>query len=291
MALLSANARDYVARPGPGAEVQPYGLFSVAPPMDLPEHASVMGIEFQTPFCALPSGYATACVPASKASALTGAYTTVTGDPFVVLAGMECGAITANTNEDQDAYTRNFVLNKLRGGEQRVVESIFSRGLVGAAPGLSTFAGTTTVVTPATDNLVNAVQALEGAFGAAYGLPGVLHVPLKAAGQLANGHLVENAGTAASPQWVTNVGTRVSIGNYQGYGPTDTAPADAAHRWIYLTGPVAVWRQPDSEIFVSPWAESIDKSTNQIHRFAERTYIVTFECVSFAVLANIEACC
>jgi hypothetical protein len=83
----------------------------------------------------------------------------------------------------------------------------------------------------------------------------------------------------------------VSIGNYQGYGPTDVAPADAAHRWIYLTGPVNVWREPDSRMFVSPWAESIDKSTNQTHRFAERTYIVTYECVSFAVLANIEACC
>lgn len=291
MALLSANAREYVPRPGSGAEVQPYGLFSVAQPQHLPEHASVMGIEYQSPFCALPTGYATACVPASKAASLVGSYTTVTGDPFVVLAGSECGTITENTGEDQDAYTRNLVLNKLKAGEQRVVESVFSRGLVGQAPGLSTFAGTTTVPTPTTDNLVNAIQALEAAYGAVMGIPGMLHVPLKAQAQLSNGHLLENRGTAASPQWFTNVGTPVSIGNYQGYGPTDVAPADAAHRWIYLTGPVNVWRQDDSEIFVSPWAESIDKTTNQVHRFAERTYIVTFECVSFAVLANIEACC
>lgn len=291
MAVLSANARDYVTRPGPGAEVLPYGLFSVAPPRDLSEHASAMGLELQSPFCALPSGYAVNCTPASKASALTGSYTTVTGDPFVVLAGMECGTITGNTGTTPDEYTRDFVVNKLRAGEQRVVESIFSRGLSGQSPGLSTFAGTTTVPTPTTDNLVNAIQALEGAFGAAYGLPGMLHVPLKAMGQLANAHLLENVGTAATPKWVTNTGTLVSIGNYQGYGPTDVAPADAAHRWIYLTGPVNVWRQPDSDIFVSPWDASIDKTTNQTHRFAERTYIVEFECVSFAVLADIEACC
>lgn len=285
MAVMSANAREYVARPGPGSGVQPYGLFAVANMETLPEHASVFGIEFQTPYCTLPSGYAVNCPPASKAAALVSAYTTVTGDPFVVLAGMECGAITGNVGQTPDEYTRNYVIEKLRASEQRVVESIMSRGLNGQAPGLSTAAGTVTVPTPTLDNLVNAVQALEGAYGALYGLPGVLHVPLKAMGQLANSHLLERDGS----RWVTNTGTRVSIGNYQGYGPTDVAPADAAHRWIYLTGPVTVFSQ--SEPFVSPWEESIDKATNQTHRFAERTYIVTWECVTLAVLANIEACC
>lgn len=289
---MSANAREFVARPGPGAEVQPYGLFSVAAPQELPEHATVFGLEYQTPYCGLPVSYAVNCTPGSKASAQTGAYTTVTGDPFVVLAGMECGAITAGPNgQSPDDYTRDLVVQKLKAFEQRLVESVFSRGLSGQAPGLSTTVPTATVATPTTDNLVNAIQALEGAYGAAYGLPGVLHLPLKTMGQLANAHLLENVGTAASPKWVTNTGTLVSIGNYQGYGPTDVAPADAAHRWLYMTGPVNVWREPDSRMFVAPWAESIDKSTNQIRRFAERTYIVTFECVSFAILANIEACC
>lgn len=288
MAVMSANARDFVARPGPGAEVQPYGLFSVANMGDLSEHASVFGLEFQSPFCAVPSSYVVNCPPGSKSSALTGAPATITGDPFVVLAGMECGALTGGPNgQSPDEYTRWHVTNKLRAFEQRLVESVFSRGLSGQAPGLSTAAGTVTVPTPTADNLTNAVQALEAAYGAVYGLPGVLHVPLKAMGQLSSQHLLERDGS----RWVTNTGTRVSIGNYQGYGPADVAPADAAHRWIYLTGPVSVFRQPDSEIFVSPWAESIDKTTNQIRRFAERSYIVTFECVSFAVLANIEACC
>lgn len=289
MAVLSANARDFVARPGPGAEVQPYGLFTVAPPRDLSEHASVFGLEFQSPFCTVPSSYVVNCPPASKSSALTGGYTTIIGDPFVVLAGSECGAITAGPNgQSADDYTSTLVINKLKGFEQRLVESVLSRGLSGQAPGLSTAAGTVTVPTPTTDNLTNAIQALEGAYGAAYGLPGVLHVPLTAMGQLANNsHMIERDGS----RWVTPSGTAVSIGNYQGYGPTDVAPADAAHRWIYLTGPVAVFRQPDSDIYVSPWDASIDKVTNQIRRFAERTYIVTYECVSFAVLANIQACC
>lgn len=288
MAVMSANARDFVARPGPGAEVQPYGLFSVANMGDLSEHASVFGLEYQTPFCALPSGYVVNCPPGSKVSLMTGAPTTVTGDPFVVVSGMQCGALTGGPNgQSPDEYTRSYVVNKLKASEQRVVESIFSRGLNGQAPGLSTAAGTVTVPTPTADNLVNAVQALEGAYGAVYGLPGVLHVPLKAMGQLANAHLLERDGS----RWVTSTGTRVSIGNYSGYGPTDVAPADAAHRWIYMTGPVSVFRQSDSEMFVSPWEESIDKVTNQIQRIAERTYVVSWECVTLAVLANIEACC
>jgi hypothetical protein len=285
VAVTSANARWFVQRPGPGAELQPYGLFTVARPLDLPEKASVEGIEFQSPFCALPTGYAVACNPGDKTSSLTGSYTTVTGDPFVVLAGSECGAITTD-ERSPDAYTRDLVINKLRAGEQRVVENIFSRGLVGQANGLST-GGASTVATPTADNLLNAVQALEAAYAAAYGLPGVLHIPLKAFGQFQTGHL----GEFVDGVWYTASGNRVSFGNYAGYGPTDVAPADAAHRWIYLTGPVTVWRTPDSDIFVSDWAASINKATNQIHRYAERTYIVTYECVSFACLSNIEACC
>jgi len=289
MALMGANARVYVPYPGPGYAEQPYGLFSVVTPRDLPRHADDYGLEYQSPYCApLPSSYAVSCTPASKSSALTGSYTTVTGDPFVVLAGMECGAMTsAGNGQSPDEYTREFVIAKLKGFEQRLVESVFSRGLSGQAPGLSTTAGVVTVPTPTTDNLVNAIQALEGAYAAAFGLPGVIHVPAKAVGQLAAGRMLDKVNGV----WETALGSKVSIGNYQGYGPTDVAPADAAHRWIYMTGPVTIWRQPDSDIFVSPWAASIDKTSNQTHRFAERTYIVTYECVSFAVLANIEACC
>lgn len=289
MALMAANARAFVTYPGPGYAVQPYGLFNVATPRDMPEHADVFGLEYQSPFCSLPSSYAVGCPPGSKSAALVNSYQTVTGDPFVVLAGMECGAMTAASNsQSPDEYTRNYVISKLKGFEQRLVESVFSRGLSGQAPGLSTTAGVVTVPTPTVDNVVNAIQALEAAYAAAFGLPGVIHLPIKGSAQFASAHIGEMGSDGV---WHTDLGTAVSIGNYQGYGPTDVAPADAAHRWIYMTGPVTVWRQPDSDIFVSPWAESIDKATNQIHRFAERSYIVTYECVSFAVLANIEACC
>jgi hypothetical protein len=289
MAVLSANARDFVDRPGPGWENQPYGLFTVAKPLRLSDHASVEGQEFLTPYCSLPVGYAVNCTPGSKASALTGAYVNVPGDPFVVLAGMECGAMTAeNSGQSPDDYTRNFVISKLKAGEQRAVENIFSRGLVGQAPGLSTAVAPVTVPTPTNDNMINAIQALEAAYAALFGLPGVLHVPIKAMAQLATGHLTE-AGSDGVIR--TPMGTPISLGNYAGYGPADVAPADAAHRWIWMTGPVSVWRQDDADMFVSPWAESIDKTTNQIHRFAERTYIVEYECTPLALLANVEACC
>lgn len=279
--MAVVTAPDYVNRPGPGAELQPYGLFTAAGgPWDLPYHAVEGGLDYETPYCGLPSGYAVACAPGSKSASLTGGYTTVNGDPFMVLAGMECGIVGMD-----EARSRNLVLGKLRAGEQRVVENIFSRQLVGQSPGLSN--GGATVVAPlATNNILTAFGVLEAAYGAAYGLPGVFHVPLLAMPKVMDAHLVERVGAV----WRTASGHAVSFGNYAGRDATDGAPA-AGHTNIYLTGPVNVWRQPDSEIFVSPFDASLDKVTNQLHRFAERAYVVTWECVAFVTDLDLTTCC
>lgn len=285
--MATTMGRFDVPRPGPGAELQPYGLLRVANgPLPLPPRAAGGGVQFQTPYCGLPSGFAVACLPGSKAAALTGGYTTILGNPFVILAGMECGSIGIGPDGNPDVDSATLVTQKLLGGEQRALEAIFSRGLNGESPGLSTDPAVVTVATPAADNLANAVQALESAYGAAFGLPGVLHLPLLTSGQFMAQHLGEKDSTGV---WRSPSGAAYSIGNYAGYGPGDVAPADAAHRWIYMTGPVTVWRASDP--FVAPFDASLDKSTNQVHRFAEREYVVAYECVSFAVLANIQACC
>lgn len=278
MALQSANARFYVERPGPGYELQPYGLFSVATgPLALPDKASVNGLEFETPYCFIPQGYDVACTPGSKAASLVGGYTTVTGDPFVVLAGSLCGF---GNNSADDERTRNLVLAKLFGFEQRLVELIFSRGQFGQARSLS---GGGATPLAASANIVQAFDLLEAAFGAAYGLPGMIHVPLIAMANVLEAHLVEMRGG----KWYTASGNLVSFGNYAGYAPGDVAPA-AGHTNIYITSMVTVWR---NEPEVSPWAQSVDKPTNQIRRFAERTYIVTYECAAFATDVDYTVCC
>lgn len=278
MGVMSANARYPVPRPGPGYELQPYGLFTVANgPLPLPEQASVNGLEWETPYCGLPTGYEVACVPGSKAAALVDGYTIVTGDPFTVLKGSLCGS--SNSSAD-DRRTRDLVLSALYAGEQRAVENIFSRQLVGQARGLS---GGGATQLAASANVIQAFALLEAAFGAVYGLPGIIHVPLLAEPMVKREGLVDKV----SGKWMTPTGHAVSFGNYAGYTAADVAPA-AGNTNIYITAPVTVYR---NEPFVSPWAESIDKTTNQIRRFAERTYIVTYECAAFATETSYTTCC
>ena len=281
MTVSMANARIRVERPGPGYELQPYGLFTAANgPLDLPPKAIMGGLEFETPYCGMPGCYAISCTPGSKASAMTGSWTTVLGDPFTVLKGSLCGF---SNDAASEARTRDYVINNLRGAEQRIVENVFSRGLCGQAPGLST-SGATVVAPLAVNNIVTAMAVLESAFGAAYGLPGIFHIPLLAMPAVINAHQVD----FRNGKWYTASGHVVSFGNYAGYSPADVAPA-AGHTWIYLTGPTTVWRNPD--IFLSPWGESVDKATNQIKRYAEREYVVTYECAAFATDTDLTTCC
>lgn len=269
-----------LARPGPGPELLPYGLFKVAPPQSMDEHAFVGGLVFQSPFCKQAQGYDTACTPASKAASFTGGYTNATADPFVVLVGSECGAMSGDETRSPDQYTEDLVVLALRSQEQRRVERIMSTGANGQAPSLS--AGGTQLAAAA--NVVLGFQALEAAFADVYGLPAVIHVPIAASGVLMNARLAE---PDSSGIWRSAIGNAVVFGNYAGNSQAGVAPA-AGHTNLIITGQVSVWR---NDIFVSPWAESIDKTTNQVHRFAERTYLVDYECPPIGVDVDFTVCC
>lgn len=280
--MATTIGRLNVQRPGLTASTLPYGLFTVANgPLDLPDKASLGGLAFQTPYCKTAAGYAVACTPGSKAASLTGGYSTVNADPFIVLAGSECGALSRDESRDYDAYSRDLVLDALHGAEQRLVENIFSgAGAFGQAPTLVS-AGTQLA---AAANVVLGLQALEAAYAALYGLPAVVHIPIAASGVVQNGHLVDKD---ASGIWRTASGNAVVFGNYAGLAQNGAAPA-AGHTNLYITGQVTVWRGSE---FVSPWEFSIDKTTNQVRRFAERTYIVAYECSSIAVDVDFTVCC
>src|SRR4029453_1544587 len=108
--MATIAARTNVPRPGPGWEQLQYGLFTVANgPLDMPSHADVGGLAFQTPYCKQAQGYDVACPPGSKAASFTGGYTTVNADPFVVLVGSECGALSGDETRDPDQYSADLV--------------------------------------------------------------------------------------------------------------------------------------------------------------------------------------
>jgi hypothetical protein len=279
--MATIAGRWTLARPGPGPELLPYGLFKVAPPQAGDEEMFVGGLVYQSPFCKQATGYDVNCPPGSKNASLTGGYTNVSADPFVVLVGSECGALSGDENRSPDQYSEDLVVLALRSQEQRRVERIFSTGANGQTPSLS--AGGTQLA--AASNVVTGMQALEAAFADVYGLPAVVHVPIAASAMVMNAHLVDKDSAGI---WRTAVGNAVSFGNYAGNNVSTGAAPAAGHTTLAITGQMSVWR---SDIFVSPWAESIDKATNQVHRFAERSYVVAYECPSLGVDVDFTVCC
>lgn len=273
MAVL-ANSRLYVERPG--AVVPRPGLFNVANgPLDLPVHARSGGLEFQTAVCDLPTGYAIACPPSDTPKSFSsGGANLVTSDPFVVRSDLLCAPVGLT-----DEQLRRFLLERLKAGEQATVERIFSDGGFGAGPVLQ---GAT--VLGASGSITQAVGALESWLYARYGLPGVLHVPAAAAAHMVNGGGLYRDGQL----WKTAMGTLLSFGNYSGAAPDAEEPDPTeGQAYIYITGQVTVWRAPDSEVFTTPLAAALNRTTNQVYGQAEREYAVAYECFAAATLTTL----
>ena len=269
-----------IEKPTPSMPLR-YGIFAAAQgPLDLPVHARNGGLRYVTSLCDDGFGYEIECIgdQNSKASEFSLGTTTVTGLPFIVAATVTCGTV-GYTYEEQRAY----VMERLRGVEQGVVENIFSTSTLGQGPGLVTADGITTV-TGAGDSVTDVLGELErarycGFTGntARYGPPGILHVAIPVLNEMKENHLVEFDGT----RWKTPMGTVVSAGCYANNDPAGAAPADGVF-WMYLTGQTVIWRTPDSEVHVAPVEGSLNRATNQMMMLAEREYVVTYECGGFA---------
>lgn len=264
--MAVTTARTYVQ--APVAPTSRYGLFRVATgPLSLPLHSRTGGLEYESPFCTLPVGYAVACEPGSSKDFETG-YDLVEGDPFVVLAATVCG--TGGLGEERAS---RLAVDRLKAGEQAAVEDIFSRGTFGIAPSLGNNADV--VELTATTSIVTAVAELEEWLYSRYGLAGTLHVPLIAGAPLMNANIIRY--DTGSGIWFTDLGTKVSIGNYAGLEKDGDAPA-AGHTTLYITGEVTIWRDSDSDIFVSPYGQNVNRTTNQSYMVAERSYAMTLDC-------------
>lgn len=281
MAVL-ANQRVEVRRPGAARPATRYGLFSIVQAMGLwsdalPVHARQGGLEYQTAVCNLPEGYETACFD-TLAEKLPGATPSlIQYDPFVVMASVSCAPVGL-TNE----RLREFLLERLYAGEQATVERIFSDGLVGANPSLAN----STPVVPllaASADIVAAFGLLEGDLYANYGLPGVLHLPMRAMEYAKSAHIIDMDPAGI---WRTAVGTAVVGANYSGLGPAAQVPGAGA-QYIYITGQVAIWRAPDAELFVTEERDALNRATNQVVGRVEREYVVGYECRSAATLTTL----
>lgn len=272
MAVL-ANMREYVRRSG--SLTPSYGLFKVVRAMGawsdtMPIHARQGGLEYQTHVCGLPDCFETNCIDTLGTKTLDDLITTVTGDPFNILTPLACGSVGLTPE-----LARQYLDEKELAGEQARVEQTFSAGLCGINPSLANSTPLATALA-ASANPVLAIGLLEEALYSTYGLVGVLHVPYFSGPWLAANHLIEKD---AAGIWRTPAGTAVSIGNYDGTSPAGVAPGAGA-QWWYITGQVSIWRSSDA--FYSPFAESLNRTTNQWNGYKEREWIVTYECGAFA---------
>jgi hypothetical protein len=258
--------------PNPTPQVLRYGLFTVAVgPNELPPHAADSSTTWLSNSCGEASGYEILCLDSlAEKGPFTDGLSMPEATPFVVVAGFACAGLT-------EADRRAMAMEKLRATEQAAVEEIFSEGTFGQSPSLSNNTPAATSVGPAV-GIPEAFSQLEEAFYATYHYPGVIHLPL------AGGAYAQEANVMAKDRavWRTALGTAVSIGKYSGLSPAGAAPV-AGFTWVYITPPVAIWRAPDSDVFISPIEGAFNRETNEVTTFAEREYVVAYDnCPTFA---------
>jgi|SRR5688572_19343138 len=254
-----------------------YGIFAVAEIDETVDpHAFNGGVQFITGNCGDAVGYAVACAESLATKTFTNEPAFETATPFVVYAGRLCGSVGFTEAESQ-----RYTMAKLKANEQTVVEQIFSDQLFGQSPGLTNNPSVVTVAVAAGINFVEAIGRLEAAFYAAYGYAGTIHMPFRAGEHAASQHILfadkDHPLPGNENVWRTAPGSVVSVGAYSGNSPVGVAPV-AGHQWIYMTPPVKIWRQSDSQVFVSPIEGSLNRATNQETWLAERSYVMGFEC-------------
>jgi hypothetical protein len=269
----------------------PYGLMSVAVPMETGDRHWRAGVEYQLDPCDAAGAVMDECpegTPISKAATADG-LEIVGNEPFTVYAWIDCATVGFN---DAEAHRRTSAA--LTNGEARTVERVLWTGDAGGTvnPHLAANAGVidnqvtlqtaATVVTGGAVDIVEAMGNLEGALADCYGGVGIIHVPRKALA-----HLVAHNQVVRDGQRLRTMGgTWIAAGaGYPGTGPDGTEPS-GSQEWFYATGQVAYRR--GEVTFSSSYPEAINRGTNSVVLVAERTYVIGWDCCHFAQLVDLR---
>lgn len=263
-----------------------YGLFSVAsmPPEDADPHWQC-GIEYQPLSCDRAFVTADDCETATPTpKEVAEGVGIVEAEPFTIFDGFNCHIV---------GFTEAEIMARARAalelGERRAVEREYWTGEHGTALHLADPSAVVLNAVPAPTaadalHIVGGLAALENYLADNYGGVGVIHAPRGVSAFLSRFHLASVVGSRIQ----TLVGTPVALGG--GYvvntGP-DGTPAPPGTAWMYATGQVVVRRS-------APWvnpnsvAAALNRTTNNVTLLAERTVIVSHECVLAAVLVTIN---
>lgn len=186
-------------------------------------------------------------------------YAYTDADPFMVVAGVQCGMGALKDQGRAQAA--------LAAAEPRLVERTFERGAI--LPALVS-ASTVTLNGGTAVKAKRAVGLLETYLRSNYGGTGVLHAAPILAEYLAP--------TKDGAVLRTKLGTPIAFGSgYTGPNPTTGAAAPAGQVWLYATGAVTVRRTAVQT--PGDRAEEFDRATNQVLMIAERGVMVAVDCV------------
>src|SRR5690606_23064033 len=193
------------------------------------------------------------------------------GEPFTLYHGYQCKLV--NLSE-----ARQHAINRYEFAEPRALENAFWTGSQGNYPALATDPGL--VILPAVVEIKAAGGALEQEIAERYGGVGVIHAPREVMPYAADANLVVRQGD----DLVTPLGTKwVFGGGYDGaVGPTGQVPVWGGQVWMYATGQVVGYKEPTVRVEPSD-GNALDRTLNWVRILAERTWVLTRDCVSLAI--------
>lgn len=260
----------------PAINPYPYGLFSVA---NMPDATGrwEMGVEWEPVAGERAELRPHECVDEYTPDVvLRDGEDTLEGVPFVVVGSYTCKAASRAMDEAEERARLH-----LAAGEERAVEYAIATGTQGNLPSLQG----ATDLTPTAGTAVSAtdgVGLLEAALAKDYASVATIHAPRLLGTALSAAKIASRHGQRLE----TLIGNYVVAGG--GYdlanvGPDGEAPA-AGSAWLYGTGRPTIRR---GEVFVQPDENKyLKRDTNDVAIMAQRTYLVTWEGPTVAVLVD-----
>jgi hypothetical protein len=275
-----ANIPPVLLLQAPPPPPRPYGLFDVAMgPMPMPRvEAQAGGIMYVPDACEDDIYlYGIECPPVSGTKTFAAVESPVSGAPFAAVTSYTCSVQGYSFEEAAQRVRTRMTLHEQRAVERRLWQGSTGTGALGQLTGL--LRGATDITPSGTATCIqDAVSILEQRLANNGISGGIIHARPKLVPHLAAEHQIREA---SGRRLTTPLGTAYSFGQgYDGTGPAGEATTVSTD-WIYATGRVLIWQ--DSEVFIPPPSQVLNKSTNVLTLLGEKTYVVIVECGAWAV--------
>lgn len=243
-----------------------YGLFSVAPVLDLEVRAH-FGVQYDPVYCTefMPLDAGPCDQPTKEA---TPEGERVTAEPFSVVGALDCKPVGRNLDAMNERIREAFIAGEEAAAEEHVYEQLAAR----AQP----LNATAVAVADGVGMLERWLQR--------YGGSGTILAPREIS---AKASLFDSSLTVERTNGVleTTIGNRVGfIATATKVGP-DGVEAGDGEAWIYASGVITVRREAEPRLPGGPRGQ-LDLTTNDPFVLAERTYVVAIDCPVAGVLID-----